>query len=239
MPATWLPLFAHGLGLFESTTQGIVGEGWEGFTDVGFLLTFCGRLLLATLLAVVIAYHPKADRKCESLEEAEAPKSFILYAIVAAIIGTTVLKFGGVVGFVVFGIGGLLRFRTNVGSATQTGRVILATVIGLCAGLDLPHVAVLSAAYGFVLIWIMDSRTTYCMVVQGLHKGDLAEAAAAYRNQLAQHGCRILGERKNLEKHSLRLIFRGPTRFKQDDVEQKISQALHEKHRGAIDWEWR
>jgi hypothetical protein len=232
-------LLASDLGILDAAGGSMAGEGWVGFTDVRFLLTFVGRLLLATVLAAVLAYHPKATRRYDSLEEAEGPKSFILYAVVAAIIGTVVLKFGGIVGFVVFGIGGLLRFRTNVGSATATGRVILATVIGLCAGLDLPHVAVLSAAFAFGLVWVLDARTTYGMVVQGLSKNSLTGAAAAYRKQLEQLGCRIIGEHKNVDKRSLRIFFRGPTGINTDEAEDRFKQKLREKHLGTIEWEWR
>ena len=222
--------------LFGSTSK-IAGEGWEGFRDYRFLADFISRLLLASFLAAIIAYHPKSRRQVENLEAAEAPKCFILYAVVAAIIGTVVLKFGGIVGFVVFGIGGLLRFRTNVGSATATGRVILATVIGLCAGLDLPHVAILSTLFAFILVWIVDSHTTYSMNVQGLSKGVLSEAATAYRQELERNGFRILGERKNLQKHSFRLIFSGPSQKNCDEIEEALHQQIKEKYFGTIDWD--
>jgi hypothetical protein len=223
--------------MMDSSGKMLTGEGWNGFTDVNFLLLFISRLLLAAVLAAIIAYHPKSHRQIDSLEAAEAPKCFILYAVVAAIIGTIVLKFGGVVGFVVFGIGGLLRFRTNVGSATATGRVIVATVIGLCAGLDLPHVAIISTAFAFILVWIVDSRTTYSINVQGLHKGAVADAASAYRKELEQNGYRIIGERKNLQKHSFRLIFSGPSHMNRDEIEETFNQTVDEKHHGIIDWD--
>ena len=234
-------LLTHDFGFLMSEkmpANSLTGQGWQGFTDTRFMISFVGRLLLAILLAAVIAYHPKVRRKYDSLEDAEAPKSFILYSFVAAIIGTAVMVFGGIVGFVVFGIGGLLRFRTNVGSATQTGRVILATVIGLCAGLDLLHVAIISTIFGFLLIWILDCRRTYCMVVQGIHKGKLVDATTAYRAVLEGANCRILGERKNISKNSMRLIFRGPEDLDHDQLQEKMEFDLPEKYHGAIDWEW-
>lgn len=230
-------LLADDFGSLMTNTS-LKGQGWQGFTDLNFLVSFVGRILLAIVLAVVIAYHPKVHRKYDSLEDAEAPKSFILYSFVAAIIGTAVMVFGGIVGFVVFGIGGLLRFRTNVGSATQTGRVILATVIGLCAGLDLLHVAIISTVFGFLLIWILDSRRTFCMVVQGISKGKVADATTAYRAMLEGANCRILGERKNLSKNSLRLIFRGPEDLDHEHLQEQMESDLPEKYHGAIDWEW-
>ena len=237
---TSLPtLLASGKSFFGESANRIIGEGWAGFGDVQFLLVFVIHLLLATLLAAVIAYHPRSERRFDTLEEVEGPKSFILYSIVAAVIGTAVVKFGPTVGFVIFGIGGLLRFRTNVGSATQTGRVIFVTVIGLCVGLDLPPVAIIATAFGWILLWIIDRHTVYSMVVQGLHKGSIAEAAAVYRRELEQMNCTVIGERKNLDKHTLRLIFRGPNRMRLDDIESRFHENLSEKHCGAIDWEWR
>ncbi len=38
---------------------GSLGEGWQGFTDVGFLSSALLTLVLATVLGAVIAYHPK------------------------------------------------------------------------------------------------------------------------------------------------------------------------------------
>ncbi len=215
------------------------GEGWAGFKDYDFLIHFVLQMLMASLLAAAIAYHPKVYGKLESLDEVEAPKTFIMYALVAAVIGTMVLRFGGIVGFVVFGIGGLLRFRTNVGSAAQTGRVILATVIGLSAGLDLPQVAILSAAFGFIIIWVIETRTTYRMVVQGLHKSDIPEAAVAYRQILQKRRCHIIQERKNLNKHAITFVFRVSRKFDMAELEQVFESKLDENHRGAIDWEWR
>ena len=55
--------------------------------------------------------------------------------------------------------------------------------------------------FGFLLIWILDCRRTYCMVVQGIHKGKLVDATAAYRAVLEEANCRILGERKNISKN--------------------------------------
>ena len=43
------------------------------------------------------------------------PKVYIMYAFIGAVIGVTVREFGMVIGVVVFGIGGLIRFGTAGG----------------------------------------------------------------------------------------------------------------------------
>ena len=132
-----------------------MGEGWQGFTDIGFLVSATLTLLLAVILGAIIAYHPKHGQTADTLAEIEAPKVYVMYSVIGAIIGIMVVKYGLVVGFVLFGIGGLIRFRTNLRSASLTGRVIFTTLIGLSCGLDLPHVAVLATVFGYVLIYIL------------------------------------------------------------------------------------
>src|SRR5581483_12282493 len=91
-------------------------------------------------------------RTVDTLGEADLPKVFIMYAFIGAVIGVTVREFGMVIGVVVFGIGGLIRFRTATESTVDTGNLIVVTLAGLIAGLGLPHVAVISVATAWVLI---------------------------------------------------------------------------------------
>lgn len=189
---------------FLLVESGSLGEGWRGFTDIGFLFNALLTLVLATVLGSIIAYHPKRGQMADTPEEIEAPKVYITYAMIGAIIGIMVVKYGMVVGFVLFGIGGLIRFRTVLRSATLTGDVIFVTLIGLSCGLDLPHVAVLSTAFGFVLIYILDAKIIYRIDVMMLTSEIVGLAAKAYRQVLEQHGCRVLSEKKsqpNEESH--------------------------------------
>src|SRR5262245_37196458 len=89
-------------------------SGWERFTDLWFMVDMLVVLLLAVGLGAAIAYHPLTRRKATTMEELEQPKTFIMYAMVGAVIGLIVPIYP-VMGAVLFGIGGLLRFRTDVG----------------------------------------------------------------------------------------------------------------------------
>jgi MFS family permease len=229
---------AQDVSLFgEQPNQELQGEGWPGFLDYIFLANFILSLLLATVLGALIAYHPKSHRRLDSIEDVEMPKIFIMYAVVGAVIGTMVLKYGLVVGLVVFGIGGLIRFRTSLGSATQTGRLIFVTLIGLCSGLDLPHVSVVATAFGFVMIYVLDSRATYRITIKGLSPGNLQEAASIYRSVLEQQGCRILGEKKDFNKAFIAFVFRTPSSVARDDLEHLLEIDVPDDVKGSIDWE--
>jgi hypothetical protein len=221
--------------LFEQHSS--LGEGWSGFLDVGFLAGSLMTLTLAAVLGGTIGYHPNHGRTADTLEEIEAPKIFIMYSVIGAIIGILVVKYGLVVGFVLFGIGGLIRFRTALRSASLTGRVIFVTLIGLSCGLDLPHVAVLATVFSFVLIYLLDTRVTYRIDVQALAADYVVEAAEAYRNVLKQQGCRIMSEKKNPAKDRVTFIFKSSRKASRDDLEQALDTQIESRLRGTVDWE--
>ena len=57
---------------FEVQTTELMVEGWNGFTDVEFLINAFLTLVLAAVLGAIIAYHPRLARSADTLEELEA-----------------------------------------------------------------------------------------------------------------------------------------------------------------------
>ena len=214
-----------------------MGEGWVGFTDLGFMLNAVLTLTLAAVLGAVLAYHPKHRQTADTLEEIEAPRVYILYSVVGALIGIMVVHYGLVVGFVLFGIGGLIRFRTILSSPVMTGHIIFVTLIGLSAGLDLPNIAVLATGFGYVLIHLLEANITYRLDVQALPPERFAAAAAEYRDVLEAEGCRILREKKNPAKGRVRFIFRSERRVPQSKLADSIDSKVDPELRGSVDWE--
>jgi hypothetical protein len=223
--------------LSGEASQHITGEGFSGFTNVAFLGHALLDLALATVLGAVIAYHPRSHKRVDTLEEVEAPKIYITYAVVGAVIGLMVVEYGLVVGFVVFGIGGLFRFRTTLPSVANTGRLIFVTLIGLSCGLRLPHLGVLATAFGFALIFWMDRTITCQLDVKGLASKRVAEASAAYRALIEQQGGRVIREKRSFSKAQVDFIFRAPYRFNREALERSFDERIPEDLRGVEDWE--
>jgi hypothetical protein len=213
------------------------GDGWSGFTDFSFLLKTLLTLSLAAVLGALIGYHPKFNQTADTLKEIEAPKVDIIYAVIGSLIGIMVVKYGLVIGFVLFGIGGLIRFRTVMRSANLTGQVILVTLIGLSCGLDLPHVAVLATAFGWGLMFLLEANVTYRIDVRALPNEQFSEAALAYRAALKNHGCRILGEKKNPDSGRARFIIRMTNGATREDIDQALHDNIDASLRGSVDWE--
>ena len=60
--------------------------GWAAFLDYGFIGQMLVVLGMAIALSASIAYHPSLRGKATTLEELEQPKTFIMYAMVGALI---------------------------------------------------------------------------------------------------------------------------------------------------------
>lgn len=224
-------------GLFDAAGGPLANVGWSGFLDGRFMADSIGALLLAVILGAVIGYHPITPRTVDNLHEADMPKVYILYAFIGAVIGVTVREFGMVIGVVIFGIGGLIRFRTDAGSTRDNGRLIAVTLTGLIAGLGLPHLAVIVTAFAFALIWFFDSKPACRLRVEQIPAGRLAESADHYHQQLLRHGCRIISQHRSFGKDRVVFVLRLPRVESRETVQAALSAAPPEL-RGEIEWDF-
>lgn len=211
--------------------------GWEGFLDGPEMLQGFLALLLAVFLGAVIAFHPTTVRTVDTRAEAELPKVAIMYALVGAVVGEIVLAYGMVIGFVIFGLGGLMRFRSETATTRDTGRLIMVTLIGLIAGLNLPHFAVLATAFSWVLIYAFDGHPVCELEVHEIPKGRVKEASAAYRAVLKDLKCTIISENKSFSKGRIEYVFRAPRDKKHEELHNALCARVPIEVRGEIDWE--
>lgn len=228
--------FAQAPGLFDAGSGKLAAVGWEGFRDAKFMSELIGALVLAIALGAVIGFHPTTRRTVDKLNEIDMPKVFIMYAFIAAVIGVTVREFGMVIGVVVFGIGGLIRFRTDTGSPRDTGRLIVVTLTGLVAGLGLPHFAVITTVFAFLLILFFNSAPACRVKIDQLPTGRLHDSADAYRAVLHAHRCKLIAEHKSTVKERLEFVFRMHRSVTRDRLHAALSD-LPPELRGDIDWE--
>lgn len=221
----------------QSDTQALQSIGWRGFLDAQSMLEELLALVLATALGALIAFHPMTPRTVDTLQEAELPKVYIMYALVGAVVGVTVLQYGIVVGLVIFGLGGLMRFRTDVESPRDTGRLIVVTLVGLICGLNLPHFAVLATIFAYILIFFLDAFPICRIVVKELPSSKITAAAEAYRIALGQLNCKILSERKHYAKPRVDIVFRAPRDSTPDNLHAELWRRIAVDVRGEVDWE--
>ena len=210
-------------------------DGWRGFSDGWLLLDMSAVLALALALGAVIAYHPTARRKATSLEQLDQPKTFLMYSMVAAI-SAQIVEIQPAMAFVIFGIGGLMRFRTDVGVAKDTGRVILVTVVGLCCGLKIYVVAVLATVVGFVIIHVLEQVVAGSIIVGGLETLRIPKVALAYRAALNEVGCTVVREQAEASKGRVIFVLRAPARIHREKIGARLD-AMPEDVRGVVEFE--
>jgi len=210
-------------------------DGWEAFGSWHFMLQEFVSLLMAAGLASLIAFHPRSRPPIGDAESLERPKAIVLYGVICAAIAEIVL-FNPPMAFVVFGIGGLLRFRSLIGSAKDTGRMILAAVMGLACGLKLFPLAVLGTGFGWILIFALESRVILSVEIRKLDSERISEAAEVWRAALEQRGCRIESLQALPDKKRLVLLVLVPRTENVEELQRSLAipPELGEK---AV-WEW-
>ncbi|MEM8830480.1 MAG: MgtC/SapB family protein [Cyanobacteria bacterium P01_G01_bin.19] len=208
-------------------------ENYMGFEQLG---TYLISLAIALILATIIAFHPQTFGKKEDINEIEAPKTLIFYAMIGSLIGATVADYGSQLGFIFFGLGGLMRFRTNTGTSVQTGRLILVALIGLCCGLKMIYIAVISTAVTWILIYLLERRTIYQVEIKGINSKMFLESVEIYRHILKKQKCKVIVEKKNIAKSRVRFIFSSPPKLGREDIEHAFTEQIPLENSGSVDW---
>jgi hypothetical protein len=211
-------------------------EGWRAIRDWRFTFDLTIDLLVAVGLAALIAYHPKRPKRLTNLEQLDQIHTLLMYPVVGVIVATVVQTVPEMA-YAVFGIGGLLRFRTDVGPVRNTGKAILVTVVGLACGLDLFALAFLGTGFTWLLLYFLESRVFYRLVIHWVGSDKhLHEATDAYRNIVISEGFELIGENKNFSKLQASFIFRTPAKLTTEEV-QSLFARIPEELRGSLDWE--
>ena len=222
--------------MFSGLEQSMMDSFVENYMGFEQLETYLISLFVAIALSMVIAFHPQTYGKKEDLSEIEAPKSLIFYAMIGSLIGATVADYGTELGLIFFGLGGLMRFRSTTGTSKQTGRLILVALIGLCCGLKMIYIAVVSTIVGWILIYFLERKTIYQIEIKGLNSKVFPEAVDAYRHSLRKQKCKIIVEKKNIAKSRVNFIFSSPSNLRYEQIEENFNQHITENERGSIDW---
>jgi len=182
----------------------------------------------------LLAFHPVYRRRSISLADHDLRKTLIIYGIVVALIAV-ICTVSPSMAFVIFGIGGLMRFRTETSGSKHTAATIVGTLIGLCWGLELQMVALFTTFYFWLMIWLLEQSRVLQLNVGGVAVADMGPAAEAYREALLKAGCAIASASKNFKKAQLGFVVRVPSKVQVDDVMKQID-AIPEPLRGTPDW---
>jgi hypothetical protein len=218
-----------------SLDQTLLLDGWRDFAHGWLLLDMVVVLLIALALGAIIAFHPATRRRVSTLEHYEQPKAIILYAMVAAMVAL-IVKVQPAMAFVIFGIGGLLRFRTDTGQAKDTGRIILVTVVGLCCGLGLFVVAVPATVIGWLVVFSLHRQSAGIVRVSGVSEDAIYDAVRSYRSVIQRTGCSIIGEQTKFIRREFMFVVQAPPMLTRAALQHQLDQ-LPAPVRGVVELE--
>ena len=202
------------------------GGGWEQIYNLVELRSFAIDVLLALGLAAAIALHPVRRAARSKTIDFIMPRLFAFYALIGMAVGFLVDQHGYIIGFVIFGIGALLRFRSNLDDPIDTVEMILVTVVGLCVGLNFPVMAILIAAVSWVLIWVAGRRSPIELRLQSESSESLEAGLTQIRQIARQEGWKEAFAHRSHAKNAARLILLHPSAIGEEGVEAALLKEL-------------
>lgn len=211
-----------------------LGPGWAAFFDYQLYWRYGFVLLAATVSGVILAYHPVYRSRRPTMESLELSKTLIIYTVVGALIAL-ICTVNPSMAFVIFGIGGLMRFRTNLEDSKSTGHAIIGTLIGLSWGLGLQLVAVFATVFFWLMIFFLERSQIMELEVGGVAIARMSESTEVYRKALLSQGCTVLSCSKNFKKAQMTFIYRKPKNTTIEEIAQSVNQ-IEESLRGTPDW---
>ena len=141
-------------------------------------------LLCSIGVALALTGAPRRAVRFDPIAHAENRRATVICALIGCIAAELVqasehFLMGAEIALVLFGIGGLVRFRTIFSDAGQTGVAIVATVLGLACGMSEYSLAALSLVIVFLAMWWMNSTAHVHLRIKVRKNADLAQVQSA------------------------------------------------------------
>ncbi|MCE9618491.1 MAG: hypothetical protein K8R92_01110 [Planctomycetes bacterium] len=182
-------------------------SSFERFFHTWFIVKLFASLLLSVLLAMLIAQHPRRSTRLNPLSDHEERKSLVVLAVVGAVVAELV-QVNSAMALVIFGIGGLIRFRTVLDNPKITGKAILCVLLGLSCGLGQWATAVFVTVFAWLLILWLEMHLSARVKIRVGEKGNLQDTYKAAVDALKMMHCRVKSSSIMIEKRQvIALVF--------------------------------
>ena len=187
-----------------------LGSSFEQLFHFWFILRLVIGLVLSVALSLVIAMHPRRSTRLDPLSDLEERKTLVLLGVVGAVVAELV-SVDSTMALVVFGIGGLIRFRTVLRNPKVTGKAILVVLLGLACGLGQFATAIFVTAFAWGLIMWLESHLSAYVKVRVGDKIDLGEAYSAVLDYMHAKHCRVQSSMTVDAKHQIVAMIHFPS----------------------------
>lgn len=217
------------------TDVSIHDVGWSQWRNLEELGAFFLAVAETLGFVAAFAFHPKADALRDTASGWKVQASMFLFGLIGMLVGFLVVHHGFLIGFVIFGIGGLFRFRMESSSLLDGALLILVTLIGLTVGLNLPVMALVATVAGWMTLWFVAARTTSVLELKFKDDDTLRAARGLVRTALERRGFRVVSVRKSDFKPVLELVLSHKDNQKTDEIAH-VLEDLNQAGHGPKDW---
>ena len=212
------------------------GRGWTQLSDFNEMREFGLTLLETMLLTAALAFHPVNLAYRDHGKGVDLQKGMLLFALIGMVTGFLVVHHGYLIGFVIFGIGSLFRFRMEASSIADTAQLVFASLIGLSAGLDLPVMALVATAAVWVVVYIFGRTTRLSLEVKFDEKSPPADAMLHLQELLNESGFSVAAVAKTKFKPVALYTMTSQHPNAKASLVRTMSELQGKKGSGVSDW---
>ena len=197
------------------------------FTDGWFLLDLFLSYFFTILLAALLTWSPARvpGAKAKTIMQSDG------ILLLLGIIGVTVAELVSLMpamALVIFGIGGLIRFRTSFKDTELTGKGIIIVIIGLACGLGQIAMACFVTLVSWCILWLLESRVSCLVRVTAMDGATLSDSAVgtAVVKALRKGGARLRSTDLSHDMTTLDIYVTVPSRHTYDSIRSLVMPAL-------------
>lgn len=197
------------------------------FTMPWFIAALVLGYIFAIGLSAIIAWHPRSLSTANADRLLGGQRVLLLLGLIGATVAEIVMA-QPAMALVIFGIGGLIRFRTNLRDEELNFKAILVVIIGLACGMSELALAVFVTIIGWLLIWFIDKSQAY--------RVRITASAKEIHEVLESEGDAILERIRSTklkvvnaafdEKRRLVIIVSAPVDLDENRISRLVRQAL-------------
>lgn len=212
------------------------GRGWSQIANMTEVLDFGLCLIEATLFTSLLAFHPVNLHYRTGAHLSELQKGLFLFALIGMLTGFLVIHHGYLIGFVIFGIGGLFRFRMKSSSISDTGQMVIGALAGLAVGLDLPVMALVGTAAAWIVLYVFGKTQSLALEVKFKDDQSGAQAVEELQAHLSAKGFSNVSASKAKFKLTARLVLTSRKPHAESLLARALAELQDRPDSGVADW---
>ena len=140
------------------------------------------------------------------------------------------------IGFVIFGLGSLFRFRMASSSLIDGAILIMVTLVGLAVGLNLPVMALVVTVAGAVTLWFVTVRKASVVELKFKDDDTLRAALGPVRKAFSAKGFHIVSIRKSDFKPVVEFVLSHTDTEATTRIPEVLDDLNRREDLGAKDW---